>query len=69
MTEIMTGDEASDDMHTINTVPRLRTDELLDSFAKAGPKLRELVRCDFERTSPDNRAGSRFTAPMHAHSY
>lgn len=40
----MTGDEAFDDMHIANAVPRLRTDELLDTFAKAGPKIRELVR-------------------------
>ena len=29
------------------SVSRLRTDELLDSFGKVAPKLKELVRCEF----------------------
>ncbi len=65
----MTGDDANDDMQAINAVPRLRTDELLDSFAKAGPKLRELVRCEFERVSAQGRAGPRVPARIHEDKY
>ena len=50
---MMTGVPPADDdtMHK-TTLSRLKTDELLDSFGKVAPKLKELVRCGFDARSP-----------------